>query len=247
MQRVKKQEPKSIPEHVAIIMDGNGRWANRQGLARIEGHRVGADRLEEVMKAAQEAGVRYLTLYAFSKENWQRPKEEVAFLMQLLSTYLDRKLPELKENNIVFNTIGDISDMPAEVQSKIERNMRETKDHTGLTVTFAFSYSSRYEITQACRRIAEEAARGDLDPRAITEDMISQRLYTANLPDPDLLIRTSGEMRISNFLLWQISYAELYVTKTCWPEFNREEFFKALREYQKRERRFGKTQPAEAC
>ncbi|HTL48884.1 MAG TPA: isoprenyl transferase [Verrucomicrobiae bacterium] len=236
---------KNIPRHVAIIMDGNGRWAKRRGLPRIEGHRIGADRLEEVMRAAQEAGVKYLTLYAFSKENWQRPREEVAFLMQLLSTYLDRKLPELQKNNIVFNAIGNLDDMPLEVREKIARNIRETRSNTGLTVTFAFSYSSRFEITEACRRIAEEAAAGRLDPAAITEDAVSDRLYTAGIPDPDLLVRTSGEMRISNFLLWQISYAEIYITETCWPEFTREEFLKAITEYQKRERRFGRTHPVE--
>ena len=246
MQSVKVDELKNIPRHVAVIMDGNGRWAKRRGLPRIEGHRIGADRLEEVMRAAQEFGVRYLTLYAFSKENWQRPKEEVSFLMQLLSNYLDRKLPELKKNNIVFNAIGDLSDMPEEIQQKLERNRSETRANTGLTVTFAFSYSSRYEITEACRKIAEEAVKGKLDPAQITEKTISDHLYTGGLPDPDLLIRTSGEMRISNFLLWQISYAELYVTATCWPEFTREEFFKALMEYQKRERRFGLTHPVEA-
>ncbi len=227
-------------------MDGNGRWAGRQGLARIRGHQAGADRLEEIMRSAEEAGVKYLTLYAFSKENWQRPKEEVQFLMQLLATYLDRKLPDLKKNNIVFNAIGKLSDMPAEIQTKIDRNIRETAGNTGLVVTFAFSYSSRLEITEACRRLAREAAQGKIKPEDITEESVSANLYTHAMPDPDLLIRTSGEMRISNFLLWQISYAEIYITEKCWPEFTREEFFKAIEAYASRERRFGRTDSLKA-
>lgn len=235
-----------IPRHVAVIMDGNGRWAGRQGLARIRGHQAGADRLEDIMRAAEDAGVKYLTLYAFSKENWQRPKDEVQFLMQLLSTYLDRKLPDLKKNNIVFNAIGRLTDMPQDIQSKLARNMQETARNTGLVVTFAFSYSSRLEITEACRRLARQAAEGKISPEEITEEKISENLYTRGIPDPDLLIRTSGEMRISNFLLWQISYAELYITEKCWPEFTRDEFFKALESYAARERRFGRTEPLNA-
>ncbi|MDP3920209.1 MAG: isoprenyl transferase [Candidatus Omnitrophota bacterium] len=229
------------PAHVAIIMDGNGRWAKARGLPRIRGHQVGADRVEEIMRIAPEYGVRYLTLYAFSKENWQRPKDEVQFLMGLLSDYLDHKLEELNRNNVVFNTIGRISDMPQLIQEKIARNTEATKNNTGLVTTFAFSYSSRLEIADACRRIAREVQAGRLDAESVDEQTIQDRLYTANLPDPDLLIRTSGEMRISNFLLWQISYSELYVTDKCWPEFTREEFEKAVRDFQKRERRFGLT------
>ena len=239
-------ETDKTPRHVAVIMDGNGRWAARQGLVRIRGHQAGADRLEEIMRSAQDAGVKYLTLYAFSKENWQRPQEEVRFLMQLLSTYLDQKLPDLKKNNIVFNAIGNLSDMPSVVQKKISRNIQETSGNTGLTVTFAFSYSSRLEITQACQKLVRDALDGKLSAEAVTEEKISDNLYTRGLPDPDLLIRTSGEMRISNFLLWQISYAEIYVTEKCWPEFTREEFFKALEAYAVRERRFGRTEPMNA-
>lgn len=235
-----------IPRHVAVIMDGNGRWAGRQGFARIRGHQAGADRLEDIMRAAEDAGVKYLTLYAFSKENWQRPKDEVQFLMQLLSTYLDRKLPELKKNNIVFNAIGRLADMPQDIQVKLARNMQETAGNTGLVVTFAFSYSSRLEITEACRRLARQAVEGKINPEEISEVNISENLYTRGIPDPDLLIRTSGEMRISNFLLWQISYAELYITEKCWPEFTRDEFFKALESYASRERRFGRTEPLNA-
>ncbi|MBU3758452.1 MAG: isoprenyl transferase [Candidatus Omnitrophica bacterium] len=232
-----------IPQHVALIMDGNGRWAGRQGLARIRGHQAGADRLEDVMRAAEKAGVKYITLYAFSKENWHRPKDEVQFLMQLLSNYLDHKLAELKKNNIVFNAIGCLTDMPSEIQAKLSRAAEETASNTGLFVTFAFSYSSRLEITEACRALARLAVQGKIDPEMISEKDVASHLYTSALPDPDLLIRTSGEMRVSNFLLWQISYAELYVTEKCWPEFTAEEFQKALAAYSLRERRFGRTEP----
>jgi len=233
-----------IPVHVAVIMDGNGRWAKSRGLPRIRGHQVGVERVEEIIKSAPELGIQYLTLYAFSKENWQRPKEEVTFLMDLLARFLDQKLEEMKRQNVVFNTIGHPEDLPPAVRDKILRNKEETKHNTGLVVTFAFSYSSRVEITDACRRIAEKAAAGEIKPADITEDMVSKHLYTAGLPDPDLLIRTSGEMRISNFLLWQISYSELYVAEKCWPDFNREELVKAIRSFQTRERRFGRTSAA---
>lgn len=235
-----------IPQHVAIIMDGNGRWATQKGMPRIRGHQEGADRLEEIMRASEEFGVKYLTLYAFSKENWLRPKEEVNFLMKLLSNYLDRKLAELQEQNVVFNAIGHLEDMPSVIQQKLKRNIEATKNNTGLTVTFAFSYSSRWEITQACRRIAEDVRDGKIKADDVNEETISRNLYTHNLPDPDLLVRTSGEMRISNFLLWQISYAEIYVTEKFWPEFNKEELRKALEAYAGRERRFGRTEPVES-
>lgn len=236
--------PNEIPQHIAIIMDGNGRWAKQQGLPRIKGHEAGVRRVEEIIRVAQEMGVRYLTFYAFSKENWQRPKEEVEFLMGLLSFYLDHKLKELIRNNSVFNVIGEIQDLPAFLQAKVKRAMEDSKKNTGITATFALSYSGRKEITQACRKIAEEARQGRVTPGQITEEMISANLYTAKMPDPELLIRTSGELRISNFLLWQISYTELYVTSKCWPEFGKEEFEKAVASYQQRERRFGRTCPA---
>lgn len=229
------------PKHVAIIMDGNGRWAERQVLPRIRGHEVGVERVEEIMRVAPDLGVKYLTLYAFSKENWQRPKPEVNFLMNLLSDYLDRKLQDLLENNVVFNAIGRLQDLPEKVQEKIARNIEHTKKNTGLVTTFCFSYSSRLEIVDAVKEIAKRVAHGKLRPSEIDEKMFSDHLYTRGLPDPDLLIRTSGEMRISNFLLWQISYTELYVTEKYWPEFTAEEFKKALEDYQKRERRFGRT------
>jgi undecaprenyl diphosphate synthase len=232
----------NIPRHVAIIMDGNGRWAQKKGLPRIAGHEVGVQRVEEIIEIAPKHGVQYLTLYAFSKENWQRPPAEVTFLMDLLGNYLDSKMQKLIDNNVIFNTIGDIKDLPARNQEKIARLTEKTRRNTGLTATFAFSYSSRFEITDACRKIAEKAAAGSLKPQDITEAVVAQHLNTAGLPDPDLLVRTSGEMRISNFLLWQISYAELYVTDKYWPDFNEAEFAKALEAYQKRERRFGGTE-----
>lgn len=234
-------EAKNLPRHVAIIMDGNGRWAQRKNLPRIQGHQEGVNRVEDLLEIAPYYGLKYLTLYAFSKENWNRPEKEVSFLMSLLSNYLDLKLKKFLDNNIVFNHIGNLKDLPAEIQEKILRNMEQTRKNTGLVVTFAISYSSRAEIISACQQMALDAAHGKIKPEELTEEKISQYLYTRDLPDPDLLIRTSGEMRISNFLLWQISYAELYVTEKLWPEFTEEEFAKAIRDYQKRERRFGLT------
>ncbi len=231
----------NVPQHIAIIMDGNGRWAEKQGFPRIRGHQAGVERVEEIISAAPDLGIKYLTLYAFSKENWQRPKDEVSFLMDLLGRYLDQKLAEFKKNNIVFNTIGQMEDLPAKIQEKIAYTMKETRHHTGLVTTFAFSYSARVEITTACRRIAEKVLQGKMNLEEITEKTVSDHLYTAGLPDPDLLVRTSGEMRVSNFLLWQISYAEIYVTDKCWPEFTKAELAKAIEAYNKRERRFGRT------
>ena len=222
-------------------MDGNGRWTKSRGLPRIRGHQVGVERVEEIIQSAPALGIKYLTLYAFSKENWRRPKDEVSFLMELLGKYLDQKLEEMKRQNVVFNTIGHLDDLPAPIREKIVRNKQETRQNTGLVVTFAFSYSARVEITDACRVLAEKAAQGEIRPADITEATLARHLYTANLPDPDLLIRTSGEMRISNFLLWQISYTELYVTEKYWPDFTREELVKAIQSYQTRERRFGRT------
>ena len=233
--------PNSIPQHVAIIMDGNGRWAKKQGLLRVQGHEVGVQRVEEIIKAAQEKGIRYLTLYAFSKENWRRPKEEVEFLMGLLSSYLDKKIDAMVRNNCVFNVIGEIEDLPVNLQKKLRQAMETSKKNTGIVVTFALSYSGRREILRACQKLAEQVVRGLLKPSEITEEIFSKNLYTAGMPDPELLIRTSGELRISNFLLWQISYAELYITQKFWPEFTRDEFEKALENYKCRERRFGDT------
>lgn len=229
----------NIPRHVAIIMDGNGRWAQERGLPRFRGHQKGTERIRDVIEGAIERGVKYLTLYAFSKENWVRPKEEVDFLMDLLSHYLDQELPKLKENEIRFNVIGNLGDLKPEIQKKLERNKAETRSYKKLTLTLALSYSGRFEITEACRAIARKVKEGKLSPEAIEESTLQEALYTFDLPDPDLLIRTSGELRISNFLLWQISYAEIFVTEKFWPDFTKDEFFKALEAYQKRKRRFG--------
>ncbi len=233
--------PNPVPQHVAIIMDGNGRWAKKQGLLRIQGHEVGVQRVEEIVKAAQEKEIRYLTFYAFSKENWRRPKTEVEFLMGLLSSYLDKKIEGMIKNNCVFNVIGEMNDLAPTLQKKLTQAMEASRHNTGLVVTFALSYSSRREIVRACQKIAGEVARGAIHPSEITEETFSRNLYTADMPDPELLIRTSGEMRVSNFLLWQISYAELYITQKFWPEFTRDEFEKALEDYRYRERRFGNT------
>lgn len=227
------------PKHVAVIMDGNGRWAREKGLLRFQGHQKGAERIQDIIEEAIELGVGYITLYAFSKENWVRPKEEVDFLMGLLSRYLDQELPKLKENKIRFNMIGGLTDLPPEIQKKILRNMAETKQFCRLVLTLALSYSGRVELAEACRKIAVKAQAGEIDPQSIDEATIQQYLYTVGLPDPDLLIRTSGELRVSNFLLWQISYAEIYVTEKFWPDFTKEDFRKAIGAYQKRKRRFG--------
>lgn len=229
----------NIPKHIAIIMDGNGRWAQARNLPRFRGHQKGAERIHDVIEGAVELGVGYLTLYAFSKENWVRPKEEVDFLMSMLSLYLDQELPKLKENEICFNMIGCLSDLPKETQKKIERNMRETAHYKKLVLTLALSYSGRAEMIEMCRKIAKKVRAGDLDPEAIDEATVQQSLYTWNLPDPDLLIRTSGELRVSNFLLWQISYAEIFVTEKLWPDFTRDDLRSAVEAYQKRKRRFG--------
>lgn len=229
----------SIPKHVAIIMDGNGRWAQERGFPRFRGHQRGVERIHGVIEGAIEAGVGYLTLYAFSKENWVRPKDEVDFLMQLLSRYLDQELPKLKENDIRFNVIGSREDLTPEIQKKVDRNMVETRNNKKLVLTLALSYSGRVEILEACRKLARKVKAGEMKWEAIDESNFHEALYTSDLPDPDLLVRTSGELRVSNFLLWQISYAEIYVTEKLWPDFTREEFFKAIEAYQKRKRRFG--------
>lgn len=236
------EEANRIPKHVAVIMDGNGRWARSRGFPRYKGHEEGVNRVEEITRSADRLGVRYLTLYAFSKENWKRPAEEVGFLMSLLAQFLDSKLKVMMENNVIFKVIGETSDLPSVIQKKLEGWIEKTKSNTGLTLTIAFSYSSRFEITRACRSLAEKAAAGKIKPSEITEENFSHELYTSDLPDPDLLIRTSGEMRISNFLLWQLSYAELYVTETLWPDFKDEQFREALAAYAKRDRRFGLTE-----
>ncbi len=221
----------SLPKHVAIIMDGNGRWAKQRGLPRIEGHRQGAESARTIIRTAGELGIKYLTLYAFSVENWNRPKDEVAALMKYLIHYLKTETPELNKNNVRLEIIGQIWRLPDNVQEHLRKSIQTLSKNNGLTLIMALSYGSRTEIVDAVRRIAEEAKKGKLEPADITEEVVSQHLWTRNFPDPDLLIRTSGEMRVSNFLLWQISYSELVVTPTFWPDFRKPQFFAALEEY----------------
>lgn len=231
-----------LPEHVAIIMDGNGRWAKERGFARVHGHQTGVDTIRNIVRSARKIGIKYLTLYAFSKENWARPQREIDFLMNLLARYLDSELWELAENNVRFNVIGHIKELPQNIQEKITRNMKQTEKNTGLLLTLALSYSSRIEITDAAKRLCEQVKSGALKIEEISEHHLASQLYTAGIPDPDLLIRTSGELRVSNFLLWQISYTEIYVSQKYWPDFQHEDFLEAIRDYQKRERRFGRTE-----
>jgi undecaprenyl diphosphate synthase len=229
----------SLPQHVAIIMDGNGRWAKQRGLPRIEGHRQGAESARTIIRTSGELGIKYLTLYAFSAENWNRPKDEVGALMKYLIHYLKTETPELNKNNVRLEVIGQIHRLPENVQEHLKKSIQTLSKNSGLTLVMALSYGSRIEIVDAVRRIAEEAKEGKFEPADITEEVISQHLWTRNIPDPDLLIRTSGEMRVSNFLLWQISYSELVVTPTLWPDFRKPQFYAALEEYAQRHRRFG--------
>jgi undecaprenyl diphosphate synthase len=230
---------KRIPEHVAIIMDGNGRWAKRRGLSRSMGHQQGVEAVRIVTEAAVKLGIKYLTLYTFSTENWNRPAEEVAALMQLVLTSLKEEI--FMKNNVRLRCIGDMSRIPAPVLRHINDVVRDTSHNTAMTVVMALSYSSRWEITNAARQIAAKAKAGTLQPEEICEDTVSQEMATAFMPDPELLIRTGGEQRLSNYLLWQCAYSELYFCDTFWPDFDEEALCKAILDYQKRERRFGKT------
>ena len=229
------------PRHIAIIMDGNGRWAQQRGLDRSEGHAEGVKTVRRITEAASKAGIEYLTLYTFSTENWNRPKDEVDALMHLIVIAIERETPDLIKNNVRLTMIGDMDRMPKEARERLERCMSETSHCTGLTLVLALSYSSRWEIVEACRRLAAEAAAGTLDPAAINDHVFSERLSTADMPDPDLLIRTGGDMRVSNFLLWQIAYSEMYFTSTYWPDFSEADFFDAIDAYAGRQRRFGLT------
>ena len=229
----------SLPRHVAIIMDGNGRWAKARGLPRIEGHRQGSESARAVIRAAGELGIKYLTLYAFSVENWNRPKDEVDALMKYLVQYLKTETSELHKNNVRLEVIGQIYRLPENAQEHLRKSIATLSKNNGLTLVVALSYGGRTEIVDAVRGIAEKVRRGKLDPADITEQVFAEHLYTRNVPDPDLLIRTSGEMRLSNFLLWQISYAELVIMPTLWPDFRKPQFFAALEEYARRHRRFG--------
>lgn len=230
-----------MPRHIAIIMDGNGRWAKQHGLKRMFGHREGVRTVHEITTAAAEMGIDYLTLYAFSTENWNRPKEEVDALMALLVETIRQETPTLMQNNVRLTTIGDLSRLPEVTRVKFEECLQQTAANTGLTMVLALSYSSRWEITDAMTRIAHDVQDGKIKAADISEQVISDYLTTKAIPDPDLLIRTSGEYRISNFLLWQLAYTELYFTDCLWPDFTVEEFYKAIVDYQHRERRFGKT------
>ncbi|MBR1631859.1 MAG: isoprenyl transferase [Paludibacteraceae bacterium] len=234
-------DPNRIPEHVAIIMDGNGRWAQAHGEQRVFGHHNGVHAVHCTTQVAAELGVKYLTLYAFSTENWNRPQAEVDALMNLFVDTIERETPTLCENNIRLTAIGDLARLPERTREKFEECIRRTAQNTGMTLVLALSYSARWEITQAVRNIAAQVAEGTANLNQIDEGYVSRNLTTKDIPDPDLLIRTSGELRISNFLLWQIAYAELYFTDQYWPDFDEESFYKAIIDYQHRERRFGKT------
>mgnify|MGYP003341341138 CR=1 FL=1 len=228
-----------IPVHVAIIMDGNGRWAKRRGFPRIAGHNEGVESVRDSVEACGQLGVKHLTLYAFSTENWKRPQEEVSMLMRLLMRALRDETDRLHENNVRVDTIGEFSALPAEVQTELREAMAKTKENTGLQLHLALSYSGRWDITTAVRAIAADVQRGSLQPEAIDDALIGRYLATKDVPDPDLLIRTSGEFRISNFLLWQLAYSEIYISTSCWPDFRRRELYEAITDFQKRERRFG--------
>ena len=227
-----------VPEHVAIIMDGNGRWAEHRGLARVEGHRAGAEAVEAALDAARKFGVKYLTLYAFSTENWKRSPQEVAALMGLLGDFLDRKLPSMMENDVRLLTTGRTSDLPFPSRSKLLAAIEATSKNRGGTLILALSYGGRAELVDAAKKMAADAAAGKIAPEKIDEKLFASYLYHPEIPDPDLMIRTSGEQRISNFLLWQIAYSELYVTPVLWPDFDEEEFGRAIKSYQNRDLRF---------
>jgi undecaprenyl diphosphate synthase len=234
-------DPARLPRHIAIIMDGNGRWARRRHMPRVAGHRAGVESVRSTVETAARIGVPWLTLYAFSEENWKkRPKTEVGFLMKLLSRFLKQEVPTLNKNNVRLEYIGRRHELPADVNERMEWARNETAKNTGLVLTLALNYSARSEIVDAFRSMADAAARnGGLSHLHVDEDAVARHLYTSNLPDPDLLIRTSGEMRLSNFLLWQCAYAEIYVTSTLWPDFRGTHLLEAIAEYQKRERRYG--------
>lgn len=228
-----------IPRHVAIIMDGNGRWAKERGLPRLEGHRAGAESVREVMEACIELGVEYLTLYAFSSENWSRPATEVGALMSLLDRFLAEKAKDLDRQNVRLLAIGQLDRLPAKTRALIERIKARTANNTTMTLVLALSYGGREEIVTAARSLATDAVEGKISPSAIDAELFASRLQTAGIPDPDLLVRTSGEMRVSNFLLWQISYAEIVIVKKFWPDFRQGDLFETVQEYQRRHRRFG--------
>lgn len=240
-EQTSRLDPTRLPKHVAIIMDGNGRWARSRMRGRSEGHAEGVNSVHNITKHASDLGIKYLTLYAFSTENWHRPEQEVDTLMHLIGWAIRKETPELKANNVHINLLGEIDRLPASVRADLEEGCRQTAECDGLNLNLCLSYSSRWELTRAARLIAGKVAAGELSPADITDDTVASFLSTAGMPDPDLLIRTGGEQRLSNFLLWQTAYSELYFTPVLWPDFNETEFIKALVDYQDRERRFGKT------
>ncbi len=237
--RLSPQAQANVPQHVAVIMDGNGRWAKQRGLPRVEGHRNGVESVRAIVRSAGEVGVKYLTLYAFSVENWNRPKEEVDTLMKYLARFLKNEIGELNRNNVKLDAVGQIWRLPDAVQQQLEKTKAALSKNTGLTLVLALSYGARTEIIEAVRELSAKARNGTIDPAEINERVFSEHLYTRHYPDPDLLIRTSGEMRVSNFLLWQISYAEFVVTPVLWPDFRKAQLYEALEEYSRRHRRFG--------
>lgn len=230
-----------LPKHVAIIMDGNGRWAKGKGKLRIFGHHNGVLAVRDVVEGAGELGIGYLTLYTFSSENWNRPKYEVTAIMELLVSTINKEIKKLMENNVRLNAIGDLDMLPGKCNQELQNAISKTSGNTGLVLTLALSYSSRREIVSAAKKLAEKVERGELKAADITEDLFAEQLHTSKMPDPELLIRTSGEYRISNYLLWQIAYAELYFTTKLWPDYRKEDLFEAVLDYQRRERRFGMT------
>lgn len=229
-----------LPQHVAVIMDGNGRWATKQGLPRIAGHRQGARVLKEMLRCCKDWGINTLTAYAFSTENWSRPTTEVSFLMALFERVLHKELEELQTEGVQIKFIGDLEAFPNSLQRLMHKAMAQTTNNQAVTFNVAINYGGRREIVKACRQLAQQVQQGELQPEEINEQLMEQSLYTASVENPDLLIRTSGEMRLSNFLLWQVAYAEIYFTDTLWPDFDRLQFHRALTSYQKRDRRFGK-------
>ena len=241
MSALEKIDLGRLPQHVAIIMDGNGRWAKKRGLMRSFGHENGVTTVRQITEIASELGIGYLTLYTFSTENWNRPKDEVDALMNLIVVSIEQQTPDLIKNNVRLTTIGNMRRMPQFARKKKKKCMDDTAHCTGLVLCLALSYSSRWEIVEACKKLAAQAAAGQIQAESIDDDMVSKAMATASMPDPDLLIRTAGDLRISNFLLWQIAYSELYFTPKFWPDFTKEDFCEAIVDYQSRERRFGKT------
>ena len=238
--RTKELDINNIPNHIAIIMDGNGRWAKEKGLPRIAGHKEGINSVRDITRVCGEIGVNYLTLYTFSTENWNRPKKEVNALMSLLLSTIKKEVKELHNNNVKFSTIGDLSFLPSNTEGGLKEGMDLTKNNTGLNLILALNYGSRQEIIDSVINISKKVKSGEVDSNDIDETLFSSHLYTKNYPDPDLLIRTSGELRISNFLLWQCAYTEMYLTNKYWPSFREDDLFKAILDFQNRERRYGK-------